>query len=163
MRTDNLKIIQEILIKIEEQLDEKCIDWSQLNCDALNMSLPRWLRLMEMLNDERIIRGFSYSGETNNPKIDVKGLCLTLRGLAYAEASKKGNFVEKVRCQGLEKFKLIYRILRFIDLTAIKDEFNGSAFSENHFNVTRNEFLNAIEMLIDAKYVKGVELRESVD
>jgi len=63
----------------------------------------------------------------------------------------------------MEKFKLIYQILRFIELAADKDEFDASAFSEKHFNATRNEFLNAVEMLIDAKYVKGVELREAVD
>ncbi|GHU51743.1 hypothetical protein AGMMS49975_06140 [Clostridia bacterium] len=63
----------------------------------------------------------------------------------------------------MEKFTLIYRILRFIELTADKDEFDASAFSEKHFDVTKNEFLNALEMIIDAKYVKGVELREAVD
>jgi hypothetical protein len=63
----------------------------------------------------------------------------------------------------LEKFTLIYRILRFIELAADRDEFDAAAFSAEHFDVTKNEFLNAVEMLIDAKYVKGVELREAVD
>jgi hypothetical protein len=63
----------------------------------------------------------------------------------------------------MDKFKLIYQILCFIELTADKDQFDGSAFSERHFGVTRNEFLNAVEMLIDVKYVKGVELREAAD
>jgi hypothetical protein len=92
MRTDNFKIIQEILAKIEEQLDEKRIDWSKFNNEALNMSLPRWVRIMEMLNDEGVIRGFSYSGESLNPQIDFENLRLTLRGLEYAEAIKKGKF-----------------------------------------------------------------------
>lgn len=63
----------------------------------------------------------------------------------------------------MEKFKLIYQILRFIELTTEKDEFDGSAFTEKHFGATKNEFLNALEMLIDARYVKGIELREAVD
>ena len=63
----------------------------------------------------------------------------------------------------MEKFALIYRILRFIELSADKDELDASAFTEKHFDITKNEFLNAIEMLIDAKYIKGVELREAVD
>jgi hypothetical protein len=63
----------------------------------------------------------------------------------------------------MEKFKLIYQILRFIELTADKDEFNAEAFKPDHFDVSKNEFLNAVEMLIDAKYVKGVELRDAVD
>jgi len=63
----------------------------------------------------------------------------------------------------MEKFKLIYQILHFIDRSAGSDEFDAASFSSVHFGVTRNEFLNAIEMLIDAKHIKGVELREAVD
>ncbi len=58
---------------------------------------------------------------------------------------------------------MIYQILRFIELSADKDEFDVGAFCDKHFSVTKNEFLNAVEMLIDAKYIKGVELREAVD
>lgn len=92
MRTDNFKIIQEILSKIEVQLDEKHIDWSKFNHEALNMSLPRWVRIMEMLDDAGVICGFSYSGEAHDPRIDIENLRLTLRGLEYAEAIKKGKF-----------------------------------------------------------------------
>ena len=63
----------------------------------------------------------------------------------------------------MDRFTLIYQILRFIELTADRDEFDVSAFSERHFSVIKNEFLNAVEMLIDAKYIKGVELREAAD
>jgi len=63
----------------------------------------------------------------------------------------------------MERFKLIYKILRFIELTADKDEFDAKTFTPAHFKVERNEFLNAVEMLIDAKYIKGVELRDTVD
>ncbi|GHU91255.1 hypothetical protein FACS1894202_12380 [Clostridia bacterium] len=63
----------------------------------------------------------------------------------------------------MDKFTLIYKILRFIELAADQDEFDTDAFSEKRFGVTRNEFLNAIEMLKDAGYIKGIELRESVD
>lgn len=92
MRTDNFKIIQEILSKIEEQLDEKHIDWSKFNHEVLNMSLPRWVRIMEMLDEAGVIRGFSYSGDASNPKLEISNLRLTLRGLEYAEAAKKGKF-----------------------------------------------------------------------
>lgn len=92
MRTDNFKIIQEILAKMEEQLDEKRIDWSRFNHEALNMSLPRWVRIMEMLDDAGIICGFSYSGEASEPRLELNNLRLTLRGLEYAEAAKKGKF-----------------------------------------------------------------------
>lgn len=92
MRTDNFKIISEIVAKIEEQLDEKSIDWSKFSCDALNMSQPRWIRLMEMLNDEGIIRGFSFSGDAGNPSsIELKDIRLTFRGLELAEAVKNGK------------------------------------------------------------------------
>jgi hypothetical protein len=71
--------------------------------------------------------------------------------------------VEREGRRQMEKFKLLYQILRFIELTSERDEFDSSAFSDKHFDVTRNEFLNAVEMLIDAKYIKGVELREAAD
>ena len=63
----------------------------------------------------------------------------------------------------MDKFKLIYQLLRFVELSADKDEFDASGFTAAHFKVERNEFLNAVEMMIDAKYIKGVELREAID
>ncbi|GHU89714.1 hypothetical protein FACS1894202_08380 [Clostridia bacterium] len=90
MRTDNGKIICEILLRIEEQFDEKSIDWSKFNSDALNMSLPRWIRLMEMLDDGGVIRGFAYSGNADKPNIEIKNLGLTFKGLEMAERAKKG-------------------------------------------------------------------------
>ena len=63
----------------------------------------------------------------------------------------------------MEKFKLIYQILRFIEQSTDNDEFDISAFSETHFKVSRNDFSSVIEMLTDAKYIKGVELREAAD
>jgi hypothetical protein len=93
MRSDNFKIIKEILVKIEEQLDEKSIDWSRFDYESLNMSKPRWIRIMEMLNEDGAIRGFSYSGEAGNPSnIEVSNIRLTLRGLEMAESAKKGKF-----------------------------------------------------------------------
>ena len=63
----------------------------------------------------------------------------------------------------MEKFKLIYKILHFIDAAASNDQFDIEAFCEKRFDVSRNDFLNAIEMLLDAGYVKGVELGWSTD
>jgi hypothetical protein len=92
MRTDNIKIIEEILVKIESQLDEKNIDWSKFNADALCMTKPRWCRLMTMLNDGGIIKGFSYSGEADNPNVDIKNISLTFKGLEIVEKAKNGKF-----------------------------------------------------------------------
>jgi len=63
----------------------------------------------------------------------------------------------------MDKFKLIYRILCFISKAADCDEFNQESFTPERFKVSRNQFLNALEMLIDAGYIKGVELQADID
>lgn len=45
-----------------------------------------------MRDDAGIICGFSYSGEASKPRLELNNLRLTLRGLEYAEAAKKGKF-----------------------------------------------------------------------
>ena len=63
----------------------------------------------------------------------------------------------------MDKFRLIYRILHFLETASGNDQFNIEAFSEKYFDVSRNDFLNAMEMLIDAGYLKGAELVWSTD
>jgi hypothetical protein len=92
MRTDHVKIIKEILSRLEQQLDKAHIDWSEFSHDALGMSMPHWVRIMTMLSEDGLIRGFSYSGDESAPRLDVGNIRLTLRGLEYAEKAKAGNF-----------------------------------------------------------------------
>ena len=92
MRTDNLNIIKEILSRFEQQLDKPSIDWSKFSHEALGMSTPHWVRIMSMLSEEGLIRGFSYSGGETEPRLDIGNIRLTLRGLEYAEKIKSGSF-----------------------------------------------------------------------
>ena len=82
-RTDNFKIIREILTRIESQMDKPVIDWSQFSAESLNMSAPRWLRIMSALSEDGLIRGFSYSGDASDPLVNIGDISLTLQGLEY--------------------------------------------------------------------------------
>jgi len=92
VRTDNFKIIKDILTRFEQQLDKPGIDWSKFSHEALGMSMPHWVRIMTMLSEDGLIRGFSYSGDETEPRLDIGNIRLTLRGLEYAEKIKSGNF-----------------------------------------------------------------------
>lgn len=83
MRSDNFKIILEILLAIEAQMDKEHIDWSMFSADALGVSEPRWLKIMTMLNDEGLIKGFSYTKKAEGVILDIKGIRITLAGLFY--------------------------------------------------------------------------------
>jgi hypothetical protein len=83
MRTDNFKIIQEILTNIESQLDDERIDWSLFSAEALNVTEPRWLRLMRMITEAGLIDGFSYVKRGDRAELDIKNVRLTLAGLEY--------------------------------------------------------------------------------
>jgi hypothetical protein len=91
-RTDHFKIIREILLRLESQIDKPRIDWSEFSNDALSMSLPHWVRIMTMLSEDGLIRGFSYSGDESAPRLDMGNIRLTLRGLEYAAKIKNNDF-----------------------------------------------------------------------
>jgi hypothetical protein len=83
MRSDNFKIILEILGAIEKQMDDEATDWSLFSDAALGVSQPRWLKIMAMLNDEGLIKGFSYTRLSSQVQLDIKNVRLTLSGLNY--------------------------------------------------------------------------------
>jgi hypothetical protein len=83
MRTDNFKMILDILTAIESQMDNDQVDWSLFSADALAVSSPRWLKIMTMMNDEGLIKGFGYQRKSGQIMLDVGGVRLTLAGLWY--------------------------------------------------------------------------------
>ena len=92
MRTDHYRVIKEILTRLEQQYNEPTIDWTRFSHEALGMSVQHWVRLMTMLSEDGLIRGFGYSGSETSPRLDIGNIRLTLRGLEYAEQAKSGNF-----------------------------------------------------------------------
>lgn len=63
----------------------------------------------------------------------------------------------------MDNFKLIYRILRFLEATVKQAEFDDDSFTAEHYNVNETQWANTLEMLIDRDYIKGVTVRRSAD
>jgi hypothetical protein len=89
MRTDNFKIILEILSAIEAQMDAEQIDWKIFSAEALGASEPRWLKLMDMMNDEGLVKGFSHTQRPAGVALEIRSLRLTLAGLEYLRYSAR--------------------------------------------------------------------------
>ncbi len=86
MRTDNFKIMREILTALELQMDSAVVDWPLFSCDALGCSQERWLKLMTMMSDAGLLKGFSFTRKPGDQIIlDMKQLRLTLAGLRYLQ------------------------------------------------------------------------------
>ena len=63
----------------------------------------------------------------------------------------------------MEDFKLIYRILRFLNETMKNEEFDHRHFNGGHFSASGAEWAAVLEMLADSGYIKGVELDRAAD
>ena len=79
---DNFRIIYKILHVLEKAMDIEEFDVSDISAESLNISVPRWNSLMEILSDEGFVKGITVhhhmSGETvtvvSKPVITLKGL-----------------------------------------------------------------------------------------
>lgn len=84
---DDFKIIYRILRTLQKSMDCEEFDRQQLSPEALEMSKPRWSRIMTMLLREGYISG----GETWNamgcgyPRVTLTRPEITLKGLEYLE------------------------------------------------------------------------------
>lgn len=87
---DNKKSIIKILSVINDSLNQNTIPVQSLNAQALGMTDPEYSRLIEIMLDAGLIKGFhpvSRMGQTyHNYKIVNPNL--TLRGLEYYNANK---------------------------------------------------------------------------
>lgn len=63
----------------------------------------------------------------------------------------------------MDSFKLIYRILRFLEAAAKQDEFDSGSFAAERYGVNETQWANTIEMLIDRDYIKGVTVKRGAD
>ena len=87
MRTDHLNAIMEILEKISGQLNEEYVDWSRFNADALNMTQPHWDRIMLMLEEEGLIRGYESMNDSGG--FNTKNIRITLKGLWHLRDNQR--------------------------------------------------------------------------
>lgn len=84
---EDFRIIYRILCILQKSMDLEEFDRNNISAEALDLSVPKWSRLMAMLLKEGYISG----GETWNamdcgyPKVALTRPELTLKGLEYLE------------------------------------------------------------------------------
>lgn len=86
-RSDNFNIINEILTAIEEQRDEKRIDWSKFSHTALGMTKEHWEKIIKVISDEGLTSHMGSASFDDSPHPKTGGW-LTLKGLKYLSDSK---------------------------------------------------------------------------
>lgn len=84
---DNFKIIYEILKKLESSMDILEFNNSVLSYKALEISKPKWCRIMKMLFDSGYISGVSVwvSYDCSYPQVELIRPEITLKGLEYLQ------------------------------------------------------------------------------
>lgn len=63
----------------------------------------------------------------------------------------------------MDSFKLIYRILRFLEAMSKQEEFDDEGFAAERYGVNETQWANALEMLVDRDYIKGISVRRGAD
>lgn len=82
---ENFKIIYEILKKLESSMDIVEFDNSVLSYKALEISKPKWCRIMKMLFDSGYITEVNVwlSYDCSYPQVELIRPEITLKGLEY--------------------------------------------------------------------------------
>lgn len=85
MRNDNFQIIIEILAALESQLDNKPgnLNWRIFSPETLGVSVERWARIITMLEEEKLVKGFSFVIENGKIINNSRDGRITLKGLKY--------------------------------------------------------------------------------
>lgn len=58
----------------------------------------------------------------------------------------------------MDNFKIIYKILSYINDCMQYEEFDEEHFTAAHFGISNPLFLNLLKMLIDEEYIKGIRI-----
>ena len=82
---ENFKIIYEILKKLENSMDISEFDNSILSYKSLEISKPKWCRIIKMLFDSGYITGVNVweSYDWSYPQVELTRPEITLKGLEY--------------------------------------------------------------------------------
>ncbi|MCM1227502.1 MAG: YjcQ family protein [Clostridium sp.] len=85
MRNDNFQIIIEILDALESQLDNEPgnLNWRMFAPETLGVSVERWSRIITMLEEEKLVKGFSFTVEKGKIINNSRDPRITLKGLRY--------------------------------------------------------------------------------
>ncbi len=84
---DVFKIIYRILITLKKAMDLEEFDKSAISCESLEISKPKWSRIIMMLCDSGYITGVEIwnSYESSYPQVCLTRPEITLKGLEYLE------------------------------------------------------------------------------
>jgi hypothetical protein len=63
----------------------------------------------------------------------------------------------------MDNFKVIYKILRYLESLMDCEEFDRSQFTETRFGVSQERWALLLEMLTDEGYIKGLTLQRAAD
>jgi DNA-binding PadR family transcriptional regulator len=63
----------------------------------------------------------------------------------------------------MNNFKVIYRILRFLERSMDCEELDAEAFTPEHFRVSEQRWLQLLEMLRSSGYIDGVSVHRGAD
>ncbi len=58
----------------------------------------------------------------------------------------------------MNNFKLIFRILKYIETCMEYEEFDDDNFTASHFGVSKALFLNILQALLEAGYISGIKI-----
>lgn len=87
---DNFKIIYHILGFLEKAMDLEEVDTNRISAEALGISEQRWIAIMDMLREEKLIDGLTVERCTDRAVAVLgNGPRITLRGLEYLETMEE--------------------------------------------------------------------------
>ena len=83
---DNFKAVYKILSTLEKAMDYPEFDIEQIGADALDVSIERWKRYIEMLVDAGYIKNVPICKDiTGGIHVNAKEARITLKGLEYLQ------------------------------------------------------------------------------
>ena len=63
----------------------------------------------------------------------------------------------------MDNFKIIYKILRYLESTMDYDEIDADMFRANHFKVSEERWVRLLEMLTISGYIDGLTVKRSMN
>lgn len=90
MSKDNKDIILAVLKYLNDSMDDETIDFSKVNEKSLDVSYPRYCRVLTMMVDEGLISGLAPITFMESTYTEYKPVSprITLRGVDYLEENK---------------------------------------------------------------------------
>ena len=63
----------------------------------------------------------------------------------------------------MDNFKIIYKLLRFLEAAMDCDEIDKDMFTSEHFNISEERWLRILEMTVANGYIEGISIKRGAD